>query len=183
MPYDYFAVLDFEATCWDDNNNHEIIEFPTVIIDCRTGKEVDRIEQFVRPTYNPTVSDFCHQLTTITQAQVDAGWSFVDAFSAHQKFMSKYPNSIFVTCGDWDLRTMLPRDAQANGIEVPAQYKKYINIKHVFRQAYPDAKGKGLPDMLARSGLEMTGTLHRGIDDCVNIARITVHLANMGALD
>lgn len=38
--YDYLAVIDFEATC-DENNpsyRHEIIEFPIVLID------VDRME-------------------------------------------------------------------------------------------------------------------------------------------
>jgi 3'-5' exoribonuclease 1 len=40
--YDYLAVIDFEATC-DENNahyNHEIIEFPIVIIDTRNIKIV-----------------------------------------------------------------------------------------------------------------------------------------------
>ena len=27
----YICVLDFEATCWKENNNHEIIEFPSIL--------------------------------------------------------------------------------------------------------------------------------------------------------
>jgi inhibitor of KinA sporulation pathway (predicted exonuclease) len=115
MPFDYLAVLDFEATCWDNSNYHEIIEFPTVIVDVKTRKIVDRIEQFVRPTVRP----FCHKLTTITQAQVDGDVSLAEALKAHEK----YPNSIFVTCGDWDLKTMLPQDAARNKLKVPPLYR------------------------------------------------------------
>ena len=52
--YEYLIVLDFEATCWDNNNSekkdtHEIIEFPSVVVDINQKKIVDKIEQFVKP--------------------------------------------------------------------------------------------------------------------------------------
>ena len=33
--FDYFAVIDFEATCEENNDNfsHEIIEFPVILVD------------------------------------------------------------------------------------------------------------------------------------------------------
>jgi ERI1 exoribonuclease 3 len=181
MPYDYLAILDFEATCWEDTKEHEIIEFPTVIVDCRTRKVVDRIEQFIRPAFNPTVSPFCHKLTTITQEQVNGGITLAEALRAHQKFMAQYPNSIYVTCGDWDLKTMLPQDAARNKIRLPPSYSRWINIKHVFMKEYSWKKNTGMPGMLAACGLTLEGTHHRGIDDCVNIAAIAMHLLGRGA--
>jgi hypothetical protein len=29
---DLICILDFEATCWEENGDHEIIEFPSVIL-------------------------------------------------------------------------------------------------------------------------------------------------------
>jgi inhibitor of KinA sporulation pathway (predicted exonuclease) len=184
MPYDYLAVLDFEATCWERpplDKEHEIIEFPTVIVDVRTCQVIDKFEQFVRPTFKPKVSEFCHKLTTITQAQVDGGVTIKEALVAHQKFMAKYPNSIFVTCGDWDLKTMLLRDTARNRIKTPSIYSRWINIKHVFLAAYPGKKAPGMLGMLEVCGLKLKGTHHRGIDDCQNIAQIAIHLLKFGA--
>ncbi len=181
--YDYLAVLDFEATCWKDSNKHEIIEFPTVLISVRERKIVDRIEQFVLPTFDPTVSKFCYELTTITQAQVNGGISLAEALNAHIKFLSEYPNVMFVTCGDWDLKTMLVQDAARNKLKLPSVYNKWINIKHVFERVYRVQKAGGMPQMLKTARLSLQGTHHRGIDDCNNIARIALHLMDKVEFD
>jgi len=123
--FEYLAILDFEATCWENSNNHEIIEFPTVIVDIKTLTIIDRIQIFVKPLNDPILSDFCTNLTGITQDQVNAGVSLHQAIKEHSKFMSKYSNSIFVTCGDWDLKTMLPMDCKINEIQVPGLYRKW----------------------------------------------------------
>ena len=89
MSYKYIIVLDFEATCQDENSSqkkqgdvNEIIEFPSVVIDISVSppKIVDEIQQFVKPAYNPKLSNFCKNLTSITQQQVDSGKSFVVEF-------------------------------------------------------------------------------------------------------
>jgi len=49
--YDYFLVLDFEATC--DNNisgwQHEIIEFPTVLVNAKTLEIEDEFHVYIKP--------------------------------------------------------------------------------------------------------------------------------------
>ena len=50
--YDYYLVIDFEATCDDSNSHewqHEIIEFPIVLIDGKT-QEVVSIVNFCSRT-------------------------------------------------------------------------------------------------------------------------------------
>lgn len=37
----------------------------------------------------------------------------------------------FVTCGDWDFRQLLPRQCLQTGLEIPAYFKSWINIKMV----------------------------------------------------
>lgn len=37
----------------------------------------------------------------------------------------------FVTCGDWDLKTMLPDQCQLSGLSVPQTMNQWINLKKV----------------------------------------------------
>lgn len=182
--YDYLCVLDFEATCWQDNNDHEIIEFPSVVIDVGKQTVVDSFRVFVKPAHNPCVSAFCHQLTGITQAQVDNGMTLQDALARHKQFAAPYlPRMMVVTCGDWDLREMLPRDVRASkgALRVPKYLTRWINIKVAFRQHLNDPHFRGgMPRMLEHLGLPLVGRHHSGIDDCRNIAAIALAMLRGG---
>ena len=70
--YDYLAVIDFEATCQENNTadyKHEIIEFPIVLVDTAQRKIVDEFHSYVRPVLNPRLTEFCTTLTGITQVR------------------------------------------------------------------------------------------------------------------
>jgi DNA polymerase III epsilon subunit-like protein len=69
----YLVVVDFECTCEDQEEPfvHEIIEFPAVLLDLQTRREVRHFHAFVKPTERPVLSDFCTRLTGIDQATVD----------------------------------------------------------------------------------------------------------------
>lgn len=70
--FQYFVVIDFEATCDKERNPHpqEIIEFPSVLVNSATGQLEDYFQIYVRPTHNQLLSDFCKELTGIQQPQV-----------------------------------------------------------------------------------------------------------------
>ena len=88
---------------------------------------------------------------------------------------------LFVTCGDWDLKTMLPNqlsisdadyglDEQGNLI---APYNRWINIKTPFRKHVELPRVNiGMAGMLKKLKLDLVGRHHSGIDDCKNILRI-----------
>lgn len=173
--YDYLICLDFEATCWDNSKEHEIIEFPSVVIDIKKREIVDRIEQFVKPSKNHILSDFCKKLTSIKQEEVDGGISLKEALDNHYKFVQKYPNSILVTGGDWDLRTMLPGDCLLNKLVLPNYYKKWINAKVPFKKLYGEGKWT-MDSMLKRLDMKFIGTPHRGIADCSMLALICIRI-------
>ena len=187
--YDYLIILDFEATCFDINDkhtkpDHEIIEFPSVVVDIKAGKIVDKIEQFVKPKKNIELSLFCKNLTSITQSQVDGGIPLRDALKFHHKFVSNYQNSILVFCGDWD-GFMLQKDAQFNNLDVPTFYKKWINIKIPFQKIYNLDKSYcknigSMNGMLKYLNMEFEGTPHRGICDCSNLANICIKMLSDG---
>ena len=70
--FQYFVVIDFEATCDKEKNPHpqEIIEFPSVLVNSMTGQLEDQFQVYVRPTHNQHLTDFCKELTGIQQTQV-----------------------------------------------------------------------------------------------------------------
>lgn len=70
LNFDYVIVIDFESTCWDTKDKQskwqnlaEIIEFPAVLLNLRTGKIEDEFHQYVMPVENPKLSEFCINLT------------------------------------------------------------------------------------------------------------------------
>lgn len=188
---EHLVVLDFEATC--DTNGapqpQEVIEFPSVLVSLRERAVVDAFESFVRPTHHPVLTPFCTELTGITQSEVDAAAAFPEVVVAHQAWLASHgllerPDTFaLLTCGDWDLRTMLPAQCAASGppiTDLPRAYRRWINVKHVFGAAFGRRKAGGMPHMLADLDLELIGRHHRGIDDCRNIARIALALAERG---
>ena len=66
----YLLVLDFEATCGESGfpkDQVEIIEFPTIVYDLQEKKELGRFHEYVKPVIQPQLTEFCTQLTGITQ--------------------------------------------------------------------------------------------------------------------
>ncbi|KAF8892610.1 ribonuclease H-like domain-containing protein [Infundibulicybe gibba] len=99
QPYDVFLVLDVEATCHlgtDFNFPNEIIEFPVCLMrwkDRTTDNRASQLEvvaefrSFVKPSWRPTLSQFCTDLTGITQAQVDSAPSFPEVLNSFSQFL------------------------------------------------------------------------------------------------
>eukprot|EP00937_MAST-01D_sp_MAST-1D-sp2_P008276 g8276.t1 len=183
---EWLAVLDFEATCLKDQRirPQEIIELPTVLLHVRTRARVE-FQRYVRPTHHPRLSAFCTELTGIEQHTVDAADEFLPAFREHRRWLAQQTGGarfLFVTCGDWDLKTALPAQLAALGERaLPREYARWCNVKRAF-EALRGGKARGMMDMIDRTpGLAHTGRHHSGIDDCRNIAGVCEGLLDAGA--
>ncbi|KAJ3098450.1 hypothetical protein HDU97_003991 [Phlyctochytrium planicorne] len=180
----HLLVLDFEATCGPSvpKEDAEIIEFPIVVVNIESKSIVDSFQTYVRPTIHPTLDPFCTELTGITQDQVDNGMSFPDALAAATQFSKQYwdHKSVFVTCGDWDLRTMLPLQLNREGLTADKIFEKYVNVKTAFGTVYQKSMGKGMTGMLDHLNITLEGRHHSGIDDSRNIAKICIRLMEDG---
>ncbi|KAJ3046175.1 tRNA 2'-phosphotransferase 1 [Rhizophlyctis rosea] len=203
--FDYLLVLDFEATC-DENNPtfpNEIIEFPIVVLSTRTLSTTTEFRTHIRPTINPTLTQFCTSLTGITQDVVDAADPFDIAFPRVVAFLKnlqgKEPDAkfAFVTCGDWDLKTMLPLQLNHSNIlasSVSPLFSKWINIKIpcfdylagldgvISNKKKKKGTRLGMAGMLEKLGLPLVGRHHCGIDDARNIAAIAKALVEKGVI-
>lgn len=188
---EYICVLDFEATC-DDNKKfyprNEIIEFPSVLLHynpvSKKYQKISQIQLFCKPLYNVQLTQFCKDLTGITQSQVNNGIEFPVALQQHHNWLmtnTNYSNSVMiVTCGNWDLISMLPDECRRWNLFPDPQYLKVINLKHAFVDLYPK-KRMGMTGMLEFCGLTLEGRHHSGIDDCNNIVKLFQHLTSKGA--
>lgn len=187
---DFFLVMDFEATCDETVRipKQEIIEFPAVLVDARTTTIVAEFQRYVKPIYNPTLTEFCTNLTGIRQSQVDAAAPFNEVYAEFLKWLEAgnlglaAPARSFavVTCGDWDLKTMLPLQASYTpGLlqQLPLFFSRWVNIKKAMeRLVAPNQRMRGMPDMLNFFKLPLRGRHHSGIWDCRNIASVLIKM-------
>ncbi|GMH40427.1 hypothetical protein BSKO_08331 [Bryopsis sp. KO-2023] len=183
--FTHFAVLDFEATCQEGKqriNPQEIIEFPVLLMEADTT-QVDLFHQYVRPMSHPTLTEFCTQLTGITQDLVDQANTIDAVYADFLAFVERNglttQNTAIVTCGDWDLLQMWPRQAALSGLPTPPLFYQWINLKKTFATK-ENVKVRGMMEMLSECNLEHEGRHHSGIDDVKNIARCVGALLQKG---
>lgn len=168
--FDYFLVLDFEANCIEKGPMpcQEIIEFPVQVLNAQTLNTEFTFHYYVNPEVVPDLSQFCTELTGITQDMVrdqrniQTVLAEFDAFLRSNFIIDK--KWIFVTCGDWDLNSCLKREANYKKIPVPEYFMNWINIKMLI----PEFKG-GMMELLNLLEIEHVGRHHSGIDDVRNI--------------
>lgn len=84
------------------------------------------------------------------------------------------PTFAFVTCGDWDLKTMVGTQCDLSGIQKPSYFARWINLMSTFKEYTGNKRGIGLARMLSTLGIPLKGHHHSGIDDCRNIASIVL---------
>ena len=113
-PLDHIVIFDFEAICSNEGNHiyevQEIIEFPAVIIDVKQRRIKAAFQTYVKPEKYPTLSDFCTELTGITQDQVDSGVSISEAIFYFHEFLRQNnvlrSEFVLMCCGDYDVKAI-----------------------------------------------------------------------------
>ncbi|KAL3941432.1 MAG: hypothetical protein SGBAC_004202 [Bacillariaceae sp.] len=191
---DYLVIVDFEATCIDSNGGRypplkpqEIIEFPAVLLNVKTGEVQDEFHHYILPDVQPKLSTFCTELTGITQETVNQGTSLKNALFLHNEWINKHnltndtknPDGksrfLYVTCGDWDLKTCLPNQLAHHNETVPQLFSNWVNIEKAYGKFYK-RKALGMTTMLDDLDLKLEGWHHSGIDDARNIARVCARM-------
>jgi inhibitor of KinA sporulation pathway (predicted exonuclease) len=169
---DRILVVDVEATCWEGDpppgQCSEIIEIGLCVLDVATLERVEQRTFTVRPLRS-TVSDYCTQLTTLTQADVAGGVGLAEVCRILDQ---EYHASarLWASYGDYD-RKQFERDCAAAGISYPFG-PTHLNVKTLVAVAYGWPREVGMAEALKRLGLPLEGVHHRGGDDARNIAAI-----------
>lgn len=168
-----YIIFDLEATCWKNREKqpNEIIEIGAVCVNDQK-ETVGEFVTFIQPTVHPQLSDFCTELTTITQEMVDDAPKFDAAITDFQKWIYGFGEDyILCSWGFYD-RGQLRHDCDLHQLD-DRWIRRHISLKHQY------AKGKrtrpmGMGRTLKKEKLELEGTHHRGIDDAKNIAKIFI---------
>lgn len=166
-------VIDVEATCWKDNartkQESEIIEFGAVLFDRDANQVRDEFQTFIKPVSNPTLSDFCTELTTIRQEDVEGAPVFPDGLGLLLEALCTQRTSLLASWGEYD-RKQLQKDCRFHGVNFPFG-KHHLNIKQLFAEHFR-CRPCGMRAALELLRMPIEGTHHRGIDDARNIVRI-----------
>uniref|UniRef100_A0A7S1FAB9 Exonuclease domain-containing protein n=1 Tax=Noctiluca scintillans TaxID=2966 RepID=A0A7S1FAB9_NOCSC len=195
VPFDYYAVVDFECTCdqgeWPA---HEIIEFPAVFVNARTRKVDMEFHRYVRCAENPRLTPFCTELTGITQEDVDSAERLPVVLQQFQEFLDSHglvtrrrerspSRPLFVICtdGPWDIRKFLRPEAGRKRLHLEHCWNRWVDVRRTFETR----RGLrcGVVPMLQHMGLAFEGREHSGLDDARNIARILIVLLESGHLE
>jgi 3'-5' exoribonuclease 1 len=178
--YTYILVVDLEATCGDlpsiPRHQMETIEIGAVMVDLETLSIVDEFQTFIKPSRHPILTDFCIQLTSITQAQVDTAPTFPGAIDLWQPWLMQFDRTIFGSWGEYD-RKQLQQDSKHHRTDLPYPVSSnHVNLKEIFSQAQGLNKRYGMAQALNLSHIELTGTHHRAIDDARNISKLLPYI-------
>ncbi len=167
-----YVIVDLEATCWEKGSSPkrmEIIEIGAVKMDGSTFEKLSEFSSFVKPVQEPILSDFCTELTSITQKDVDSVPVFPEVFKDFLKWIGYEPYYL-CSWGEYDLK-QFKIDCERNSILLPNGFKNHLNIKKKFCELH-GIRSCGMKRALQILEIPMEGTHHRGIDDARNIAKI-----------
>lgn len=171
------VIFDLEATCWEENHpslgrkDSEIIEIGAVRVDKNTGKILDSFQKFVRPHFHPYLSDYCKNLTSISQDDINSAELLEVVLNEFDKWLQDSDEYI-MSWGQYDKNQIImetDRKYIKNHPIISRLVNKHLNMKNQFSHVF-NVKHCGLSRALKFLNMKFDGTKHRGIDDAINMA-------------
>ncbi|MEI7526505.1 MAG: 3'-5' exonuclease [Mariniphaga sp.] len=176
-----FIIFDLESTCWEpdliDRKDHEIIEIGAVKLDDQF-RMISEFQQFVRPTINSKLTEFCTVLTSITQEDVRTAQPLEVVIRLFETWIFDGGKEVkMVSWGQFD-KTQIIEECTVKKIETRMEsiLGQHLNLKAVFAKKRK-MKQCGMKAALKMLDIPLDGCHHRGIDDARNIAKIFCFLA------
>ena len=170
----YFLIVDLEATCSNDGSipreEMEIIEIGAVMLNRSTWNIDSEYQQFIKPVRHPDLTNFCTELTTINQQDVNKAPNITKVNPQIKQWIDAYPRNIFCSWGNYDKNQFI-QDCEFHQLAYPFS-SEHRNIKKEFSLYLGSNKKFGMTQALKHLGIELQGIHHRGIDDARNIAAI-----------
>ena len=171
-------AFDLEATCWDDPSSigqpepmPEIIEIGAVAWTAPLEPSREEYQSFVRPTEQPTLSDFCRALTSIRQREVDMAWPLADELPRFLQWCASFGAYRLVSWGSSDAEQMR---AECTRKIIPLELieARHVNAKAEFAQQMNLRRQEGLGRAAKRLAITPSEPRHRAIADARTLADI-----------
>ena len=172
--FDKLLVVDLEATCSSDSSippsKMETIEIGAVLVDLDRFEICDEFQAFIKPVRNPSLTEFCINLTGITQGMVSEAASYFEVFPAFGEWIeTNAMGSAFCSWGAYD-RRQLEQDCAMHGLAY--NMPPHANLKALFSDRQSTKRPVGMAAALELCGIELGGQHHRALDDAKNIAQL-----------
>ncbi|MBF8766349.1 exonuclease domain-containing protein [Pseudomonas putida] len=194
----YLLCVDLEATCDEypeglsdeQNLEHklavhrdemETIEVGAVVLDLhQDARIVSEHTWFVRPVLNPVLTDFCKQLTTIDQVDVDSAGTYDQVRQALDDYLAPFKGEGLMWCswGDYDAK-QLAMDADRNNCEPMLAGLAHTNAKK-WHWKVLNCRAMALRPAVEDWGIKWFGQYHRGIDDARNLGVLVGEILRAG---
>jgi len=171
-----YIVFDLEATCWNTQDKsdeiYEIIEIGAVKLN-EKAEQVDTYQTFIKPVVNPILSEFCTELTSIKQSDVDTAPCFLEVMRNFENWIDGSAiDTTLLSWGRYDKKQILMEcEVKKYDGQILNLLNNHHSLKHDFakmRKVRPCGMAKALKIL----DLPLIGTHHRGIDDALNISKI-----------
>ncbi|XP_075489023.1 putative exonuclease domain-containing protein At3g15140 [Primulina tabacum] len=188
--FDYFLVLDLEGKV-------EILEFPVMLFDVKNMDVLDVFHRFVRPTKmsEQRINEYIegkYGAFGVDRVWHDTAVKFEEVIEQFEAWLDKHKlcgnerggcleKGAFVICGNWDLKTSIPRQCAVSNMKLPPYFMEWINLKDVYLNFY-NTRAPGMLSMMRGLQIPPLGSHHLGIDDARNIARVLRHMLTDGAI-
>ncbi|KAL9652216.1 hypothetical protein ABK040_013985 [Willaertia magna] len=146
--FDYLIILDFEATCDNQENsqinidNQEMIEFPYILLNLQNLKIEHYNRYYVKPIWNENLTNFCKNLTGITNEILKKeGKSLQQVLTLFDNFINKEiieKNKTFciLTDSEWDIKNLLIKETILKGIRIPSYFRNFYNLRREYSSFY-----------------------------------------------
>jgi 3'-5' exoribonuclease 1 len=171
-----YIIYDLECTCWEGRPlgmTMETIEIGAVLFD-EFGEHHSTFSHFIRPKVHPVLSDFCQNLTSISQIDVNRAEVFSRVIEDFMYWIGLFDNEEYLLCswGSFDKKQLIDECIRH---EIESEWlEKHINLKDQYTKYKGYRQPIGLKKAVTREGFEFTGIHHRGISDAENLAKIFV---------
>ncbi len=187
-----YGFLDIEMSCdghivngrfIDDGRMHfskrEIISVGFIVSDDKYNIK-NRYYSNVKPMINPVLSDYCKQLTGLSQEEVDKGKKCNNAIGDIRNLCSSYSVDYIFTYGNAD-KDILNLTCQKyrkkfneNVVNIYVVRDKIVDVKPAILEGI-GVKGKhspGLESVREQLEIKKKGTLHNALDDAMILFKI-----------
>lgn len=180
---DKIIVLDTEYTSWEwaqdrnfsgPNEFPEIIQVAAILVDTKTFEEIDHFVSFVKPYYNPILSDFIKNLTHITQEQVDGAEDFITVLKTFKDRAGNIDTYSFGNDG-----IVIAENCGLNKTAFPFRISMFQDAREIFRSAGIPAEKYTSWSINNYFKIENDGIEHDALDDVRNIIKVLKKIYNI----
>ena len=171
----HWLVIDLEATTDEGGwamEEMEIIEIGASLVGA-DGHERDHFQRIIKPQRRPCLTDFCRELTRITQAEIDSAAPLPQVWVQFERWLGQHAPRLtgWSSWGDYD-RRQLEQEWRHQRIHSQLSQVPHLNLKQRFAEARQLKRPVGLNTALQLAGLHFHGQQHRALEDARNTARL-----------